>query len=930
MFAVRRINKACALALGGTMTTALFVAVPARAQAADATGVKSYLVEVTGSSIKRIAGETALPVQVLTRSDIERSGVSTAEQLLATVSATSSAGAMTVAGSGPGGGQSGFGSVSLVSLRGLGAQRTLVLINGRRSAPAGGSSAVDIGTIPLAAIERVEVLKDGASAIYGSDAIAGVVNFILRKDFQGTEVTATLGSPTRSGGGQESRVSLFTGFGDYDTKGYTATLSASVQHIKPIFGASRPFSSFLNTEHYLDKTSGISFPANVVTPAGTLANPVYPDCGPYSLVSPLTPGVCRYDYSPAIALQPETKVGNVALSASFNVSPAVEAYVNASLTHSQTNNTIQPNLVAPTGLPASSPYVATLTNFLAQYPQFAKPGNYIGTAAGFLPPTSPYYPAAFAASIGAAGQPLPLYLRTVENGPRQTQDTSDSARLVLGARGNLGAWDYDSGILYSQDKITERLTGGWEQTNAYLTLLDSGVLNPFGPTTDAAARQAALDTNYNGTWYVDKTSIASVDAKVSRDLYKLPAGMIGLALGTELRRESMDLAPSDANQQDLVMGWGGLGGVPVSAKRNVASAYAEVNVPILKTLEADAAVRYDKYQRVGSTVNPKASFRWQPIEKFLVRGSWGSGFRAPTLADLYTPQSISGVTTNGQVDSKLCPDPTAPGAGANPDCNAQYNLIQGGNPDLKPEKSESVTLGFLVEPNKDYSLGLDLFHVTVKDTIVSGAASYQTILADEARFGNLILRGPDGRITAINQGNTNLGKSIVAGVDVDLKARVLDSGGQRVTLRMNGTYMSKFDRQNLDGSYSSAINNPSSAGTIGVVMRWRDVASATWEVGDWSTTLAWNYQNPYHDVHANKEPAAVKALPARDVASYSTLDAQVSYSGFKATKLTLGAKNLADSDPPYTNYGGGFVGSYDLSYADVRGRFVYLTASHKF
>ncbi len=438
----------------------------------------------------------------------------------------------------------------------------------------------------------------------------------------------------------------------------------------------------------------------------------------------------------------------------------------------------------------------------------------------------------------------------------------------------------------------------------------------------------ARATDYNGNWYTDKTSIASVDAKVSGDLYRLPAGMVKLALGAETRREKMDLSPSDANMQDLVLGWGGLGGVPVSAQRNVSSTYAEVNVPVLKSLELDGAVRYDRYQRVGSTVNPKGSFRWRPTAQFLVRGSWGSGFRAPTLFDLYSPQTISGVTTNGQHDSQLCPDPSAPGASSNPDCNAQYNLLAGGNPDLKPERSDSITLGFIIEPTKDYSLGLDFFHVTVKDTIVAGAVSYQAILANEDKYAGLIFRDPTtGRISAINQGNTNLGKSIVGGVDVDAKARVLNSGGQRVTLRLSGTYMSKYDQQMPDGTYRSAVNTPGGAGAIGVVMRWRHVASATWEIGDWTSTLAWNYQNPYHDTRGTYQPTGT---PTRDVASYSTMDAQIGYSGFKSTQLTLGIKNLADSDPPYTNYGGGFVGSYDLSYADVRGRFVYLTAGYKF
>ncbi len=924
---LRPLTRSLAHAFGGGLFTALVTVGPALAQAGANADTRLERVEITGSSIKRIAGETALPVQVLSRKDVERSGVSNVEQLLKTITATSTAGATSVANTGAGGGQGGGGSVALISLRGLGSARTLVLINGRRSAPISVSSAVDISTIPVAAIERVEVLKDGASAIYGSDAVAGVVNFILRKDFQGTEVSATLGTPTRAGGGQETRLSVFSGFGNFDSQGASATVSASHQHVKSILGASRPFASFLNLEHYLDRTNPVAFPANVQLPNGALANPKYPDCGPYSLVSPLSPGICRYDYGQYIALQPDVKTSNVAVNGRLKLSGDAEAYVESSFTRNQTLNTVQPVTISPSGLNAGNPYIATLTNFLNQYPQFPALRRFIGQTATFITPNSPYYPTAFAAANNVAGQPLPLYFRSVPSGSRQTQDVTDSVRLVAGSRGTLAGWDYDTSVLYSRNRLTDKLVGGWARTNEYLSLVNSGVINPFGPTTDPAALQAAQDANYNGTFYVNTSAITAVNAKVSGDLFQLPAGMAGLALGVDLRRESIDLAPSDASRQNLVLGFGGLGGVPTSAKRNVASAYAEVNLPLLKTLEGNVAVRYDDYQRVGSTVNPKASLRWQPSEQLLMRGSYGTGFRAPTLYDLNQPQSIGGVTTNGQVDSKLCPDPKAPNAGSNPDCNAQYNLLIGGNPQLKPEKSQSVTFGALFEPSRDTSVGLDVYRVTVTDTIVGGAAPYQTILANQAQFGSLIFRGADGRISAINQGLTNLGKTVTSGVDVAVKSRVLNSSGHQLTLRLDGTYITKYDRQNLDGSYTSSINNPGVTGAIGAVLRWRHTASATWETGDWSSVLGWNYQNRYHDTRTPKQPAD---SATRDVASYSTLDAQLSYAGLKATKLTLGVKNLANVNPPYTNYGGGFVGSYDLSYADVRGRFVYVTAGYTF
>ena len=245
-----------------------------------ATPVKVEKIEVTGSSIKQIEGETALPVLVITREEIQRAGATNAEELLRSISTNASSGSTSVANTGAGGGQGGGGSTSLVSMRGLGSARTLVLINGRRTAPAGGTPAIDIATIPIAAIERIEVLRDGASAVYGSDAVAGVVNFILRKDFTGREVSVSYGSPTRSGGGNDAKVSFHMGMGDLAKDRYNINFGAGYQKVQPIFGKDRSFASNLNVGEQLDRTSNTSFPANIVLPSnGALRSPNYPNCG---------------------------------------------------------------------------------------------------------------------------------------------------------------------------------------------------------------------------------------------------------------------------------------------------------------------------------------------------------------------------------------------------------------------------------------------------------------------------------------------------------------------------------------------------------------------------------------------------------------------------------------------------------------------------
>lgn len=915
-------------AAGWTVPAILAMASEAHAQSASSVDSQQLeRVEITGSSIKQISGETALPVQILSRQDIQRSGVSNVEQLLKMVSATSTLGSTSVANSGAGGGQGGTNSVSLISLRGLGAARTLVLINGRRSAPAGGSSAVDISTIPIASIERVEILKDGSSAVYGSDAIAGVVNFILRRDFSGTEISSTVGIPTRTGGGAETSLSVLNGFGNFDTDRYSVTLAGSYSSTRPIFGSDRSFARNIDVGNQLDKTSTTAFPANVRLPNGTLKSPNYPNCGPYSLVSPLSPGLCRYDNAPYIALQPENKLASVAATARFNISSMAEGYLETSFTRNKTLNTQQHVLINGAALPAGSPYIASLTNLLnTQYPQFPQLRSLIGSAWALLPPTSPYYPTAFANANGLTGQPLVLLFRSIPTGVRQTEDVADNIRAVGGFRGTAYDWDYDTGLLYSRNKIATSLKQGWAETDKYLNLLNTGVINPFGPTTDQAALDAAANSNFNGLFNTTTTSVTSIDAKASRDVYKLPAGMMSLALGAELRSEKLDIAPTDANQQFLVSGFGAPG-VPVNAKRRIGSTYAELGVPIVHGLDADAAIRYDNYQSVGSTTNPKASLRWQPVDAVLMRGSIGTGFRAPTLVDLYQP-AARGITSNGSRDFVRCPI----GTSGLLDCSTQFVTLGGGNPSLHPEKSKSTTFGVVWEPIKNYSAGVDFFHISVKDVIRTGLST-ATILGDPVTYANYIVRGaPDGNpsgvgpIIGINQSLTNLGKTNVRGFDVDLKGRVQVTPEDRLTLQLNGTYISSYDQQNLDGSYTSAINQPAAIG-IGVVLRWRHTLGGTWTNGPWAFTAAQNYQVGYHDLRTSLQPATAQA---REVDSYTTYDTQVSYTGFRSTRLTLGVKNLLDTDPPYTNYGAGFVGGYDLSYTDVRGRFVYVSASYTF
>ncbi len=896
-------------------------------------------IEVTGSSIKRVDAETAVPVQILKREDIDRIGATTTEELLRQVTAITSAGSVLVAQANG----TVTTSISTVSLRGLTSNRTLVLVNGRRvsTAAAGSvSSAVDVNSIPIAAIERIEVLKEGASSLYGSDAIAGVVNFILRRDFTGAEAMVEYGSPTRSGGGKDWKASAFLGMGTLDREGWNFNVGAGYEKQDRIQGSDRPFARQINVGEHNDLSSTIAFPGNILSGPtfSRLSSPAFPNCAPTGIDSPFFDGnatsgtACRFENSPFLSVLPELEKKYFMLNGHLRLSSAAEAYFEGGFTRNTARYTTQPVPISEaTALPATNPYIGFINNLIAtQYPTLPSGLRRFATAGDtlvLLPPSSPFFPTAFVASLGLpTNQPIAFRYRDFANGQRETEDTSDNGRIVAGIKGTMGAWDYDSALLYSENKSSSILKAGYPLYSQFLPLLDSGRVNPFGPTTDPATLAAVQAAEMRGAIYSTKVSTTSLDFKGSREIVQMQAGPMGIAMGAEVREEKFAFNPSQEWQIGDIAGFGG-NVYGVNVKRHVASLYAETAVPVLKSLELDLGVRYDNYQTVGSTTNPKISFRWVPVPELLVRGSYGTGFRAPSLTDLYTPQQSS-VTPNGSRDPLRCPNVQT---GAPADCNNQFPTTTGGNPNLKPEKSKSGTLGIVFEPSRRMSIGLDAFWITIRDQL--GVLPSSTILGSAANattFANFIIRGaPDGNasglgpIISVLQNTANLFKAKVSGYDVNLLVRPDIGAGQNLTLRLDGTETWQSIRQNFDGSYSNNMDTALAA-PFGVIPRWRHVANATYDRGPWMLSLSQNFQDSYHDATGN-----VGGTP-RLVGVYETFDAQARYTGFRNLTLSLGVKNLTDRDPPYTNSAGQFAAGYDISYADVRGRFVYGNIRYTF
>ena len=898
-----KVAFAFAAALGGV---ALMAGMPA--------GAQDIVRFVTGSNLPRTETEGALPVQVITKEEIARTGTITTQDLLLLISANQSSGALNTTNAT---GATTF-SQQAASLRGLGSQRTLVLVNGVRVAGfAGtiqGTGGVDLNAIPTSAIDRVEVLKDGASAVYGSDAIGGVINFILRQDFTGYEATGYYGAPTRSGGGKEWQAKATGGWGDLTKDRYNLFVSAYYTEQEALLLRDRNFgkTSYI-PDIGLFGVSGQTFPAYVSTrgSSGARVGSVgYPNCpNPYSGINdpPNLGERCFFDPSEVAQAIPELKQTGAYAAGRFQINSDWQAYLNGSYTKSENNIHIQPTPISD-AFPTDPGSPADLA-------------GYDGSIT--VHPTSPYYPVAAATAVGANGLPLNVRYRCVECGDRLQQDTTEQWGLVGGVTGAWKGWDINAVGWYNESKNIEATRGGYVFQSKVLPILNSDAFNPFGPNT-AATTAAILATQFNGDVWTATSKIYGGDVRASGEIYKLPAGSLALAVGVSGWKEQFDQASGPALASGDLTGYGGniLG---VTQSRNVGALYAELGVPIMKNLEGTIAVRYDHYSDFGSTTNPKVSLRWQPMKELVLRGSYGTGFMAPNLYQLYVPNT-TGVSTPGLSDPLRCPT-----TNDTPDCLTQFGVIFGGNTQLKPEESFQVNAGFVIEPVRGLSLSLDWFKVNIYQGISNGP-SPEVILDDLAQFGNLVTRGPvqpafptlPGPIINIDQRYINLGTLKLTGIDGELKFVFPKLDWGQLMFTGNGTYFIKYDVQQLDGSFAGFVSQQAGSATSGVTPRFKSYLQLNWQLGPWGATLGNTYQSGYGDVGTdiNDEP--------RRVGSLSLWDLNLTYSGFKNMVLTLGARNLLDTNPPLTNQQTTFQGGYDPTYYDARARFVYGQIAYTF
>ncbi len=842
-------------------------------------------VEITGSSIRRLATETSLPITTVRASDFAKQGLSTAQEVLNAIPMNqSSEGSTAAVGSGTGG-------RATADLRGLGGDKTLVLLNGRRLAnhPYFADS-VDLNIIPVAALERVEVLRDGASAIYGTDAIGGVINFITKRSVEGAALSVEAYEPWANGGGHEQRLNLSGGWGDLETGGLSMWGVIDWHQQSPLRATERSFSrTGIRPERGLFEVSGTTFPANFFSDNGISGNPYYPTCQPPASVAlPDTP-LCAFDYTRFVDNIPKTRQFSAMarLNKKFGEHTAGLEFV-----HGRSTNESQ---VAP---PPLSGIGVIMTGDSPFYP-----GN------GIVP-----------AFPGVSGEPLDVSWRPLETGPRRNFDSSITDRLLASLEGSLAGWDYNTGISYSLGKAKSIFNGGYVIDQRIIDGVAAGILNPFGPQ-DAAGAAYLNNSLLIGEYLHARIHSAAVDARASRELLTLPGGPLGFAIGAEFRRDRAKYFVDRALASQASSS-GYADASDQAGQRSIWALFSEVNVPIIKDLELNVAARYDHYSDVGGSFNPKVSLRWQPSRQLLVRGSFNKGFRAPTLFDLYGPQATTN-TSDTYDDPLLCPGGVpAPGANPNIACGQQQFIRQGGNRDVSPERSRTYSAGFVLEPVQNLSFSLDYWNIRLKDQI--SALAEQTLFSNFEKYRDLFVYDPTGTtllyVLAITD---NLGEVKTRGLDLSVAYRMPRTRFGNFSVNLDGTYVNKYDYQNEPGG--PFTQNAGRYADATPVFRWRHNLLFTLMRGDWTFNLTNRFMSHYTD-----QNTAVAPEFFNKVGHYSTWSISATYTGNKRAELTAGIKNLTDEEPPFTNQLTNFQLGYDPRYTDPLGFTVYARVTYRF
>lgn len=854
-------------------------------------------IEVTGTNIKRVDTETVAPVEIITRDQIERSGQPTIADVLRNIPANSGGSFSESFTNSFAPGASG------ISLRGLGQKTTLVLINGRRTAGYGFAqnlqdTFVDLNSIPSAAVERVEVLKDGASAVYGSDAIAGVVNVILRKDYKGVQLGASAGQFeakneyrfTATGGFGDLASDRYSVFGTFDYYKRDLVMLADTEfgHTRDMRGyeGGRNHGSLTGAGTWRQMTAAGGLSANfraITDCSGTVMDgPAAVNAGligaPLGTTAFNIPGntFCTKDFNDQFTALPKTERIGFLGRATREFSANATGYAELALSR-----------------------IDTFQRF--QAPFFAGTVGLTATGAGLRP---------FGYNInfapGASGNPFSTNARfngvLSDMGTRDTDIQSDTLRLLGGMNYTFGRWDFDSAVGYSKNEV--------ESLNINRITL-SGTSAAFGvPSTPQPPVPVSTAPSYNlDRWTANSQAIRDtmlinfprkseseltfIDTKGSTEIGRLPGGPIGLAVGAEFRNEKLKDRPDPAAQAGEILGQGI---TATDGKRDNTAVYAEMSLPITQMIEGQVAARYDHYSDYGNSTTPKVGMKFRPTSSLLLRANWGKGFRAPTLPEISPSVAtfFTGVT-----------DPVTGRA-------VNISGVFAGNPNLEAEKSESTTVGIVFEPTRDFSVGLNYYRIEWENIV-----SYTSFQSVVNAGGPNVIRDPlTNEIVTVLNNYRNLAETKTSGVDLDARFARSTSIG-RFTTRVNFSYIDSFKE---NGTETVGTN-----GGTNTMPRTRGTLAQDWDYAGLSLTAQVNYIHGYYQqllpgsYFTAQDPRFQNGTFGERIPHYRTLDLFARYQVNKNLRVYGSLVNLENVKPPY-DPGFSTTSLYDFSMYSVLGR----------
>jgi outer membrane receptor for ferrienterochelin and colicin len=827
---------------------------------------------VTGSRIARPSDfESPSPVITVDHDAIEKSGYSNLQQLMDRVPANGN-GAFSTRGNNQDSTANGAASISL---RGLGADATLVLVNGRRVAISPFAESVttnfvDINSLPVAAIERVEVLKDGSSAVYGSDAVAGVVNVILRKDFTGFETSVGYGNVT-SGPYDEKTASAIWGTGGDDSN-----VTLIFDYFKNSTLANVDRASWSLATPNQTARGGEDFRSSRSFPGRFKVNNVLqvdPACPPGQTV----PGACVYDYGPWNLLVPQAERSGLMLLAHQDIGGGARVFTELAVQH---------NTSMAQGAPTPLDDTASMT----------VPANH---------PNNPF-PGATTIAIDR--------FRTVDAGPCIWHIQSDNLRGVIGLQGEFAKWNYEVSAqrARSESDQTGNRGDGWVRTDFLQTEINAGRYNPFGGAINSQSEIAAISTSLVRR---GKAELSLFSAGVSGALFDLPAESVRMAAGVEYREEEVSDVPDDQFQRGLIFG---TEAVSAAASRNIYAAYVEFSVPILKSLELSLAGRYDHYNDFGSTTNPKVAVRWSPVESLALRSSWGTGFRAPSLAQVGLGPSQSSQFFKDDFGCAVNPGYCA---------STDRNLVFSGNPRLDAEKSHSFNGGAAWKPSGNLEVTLDYWDIVQKNKVDAVPLGFLYSQFCNDQNSTVCIRGtplPGERLGPLQQINStfvNIGEQSASGLDLGGYFG-FDAGPGRLALGLQYSHLLKFERVELDATGQNFIRR--SLDGEYEYPEDRAALTADWSSTSWGVYANLNYVGTFQDQPDFDFNGSLDydQHDTRLVGSFTTLNLQLRYTGIKNTKLLLGIDNVLDQRPPFAiGDGDTDLYGYVQSQHSPRGRF---------